>query len=161
MRITHVTGSLIALTAVICVAGCGANYTKRDFLARADGICNTAVREIRSIAPPASPAGQPEAVAVGAYFKKLVPIAESEVAQLRALRRPPGSAADAANLSRYLHTLAGDAGVYRQLGVAAASGDSTGVASAEAQLRASPVAGLAAAYGLRQCGNAGGTGVPR
>ena len=48
---------------------------------------------------------------------------------------------------------------YRRLAAAAKRGDAQGVASAEAKLQASPVAALAAQYGLHACGTPGGTGV--
>jgi hypothetical protein len=86
-----------------------------------------------------------------------VPIVQSEASQIRALKRPSGTAQDKTALERYLGALTKSASSYRDLGDAAKRGDAAGVASAEAALRVNPVASLATAYGLRTCGAAGGT----
>ncbi len=82
---------------------------------------------------------------------------QSETDQLRALKRPGGSAHDRATLTAYLTALGQVAAAYRQLEAAARRGDAQTVANVEATLRASPVSGLAASYGLRSCGTPGST----
>ena len=137
------------------LAGCGSKYAKSDFVARADGICTNAVREIRSLNPPSSTSGQ-ELRALSQYLAKLLPIVQSEASQIRALKRPSG---DQATLDRYLSAQAEVVAEYRRLAAAAKLGDAQGVANAEAKLQANPVAALAAQYGLHDCGTPGGTGV--
>jgi hypothetical protein len=145
--------AVLSLAALL--AGCGSKYTKSDFAARADGICTNAINEIRSLTPPTAASGQ-ELRALSQYLGKLLPIVQSEANQIRALRRPD---ADQATLERYLSAQADVVAEYRRLAAAAKRGDAQGVASAEATLQASPVATLAAQYGLRDCGTPGGTGV--
>jgi hypothetical protein len=146
---------IAVLSLVALLAGCGSKYTKSDFAARADGICTNAVREIRSLAPPNAASGQ-ELRALSQYLGKLLPIVQSEASQIRALRRPD---ADQATLERYLSAQADVVAEYRRLAAAAKRGDAQGVAGAEAKLQASPIATLAARYGLSACGTPGGTGV--
>jgi hypothetical protein len=149
----HLIVAVVSLAALL--AGCGSKYTKSDFSARADGICTNAVREIRSLAPPNAASGQ-ELGALSRYLGKLLPIVQSEASQIRALRRPDG---DHATLERYLSAQADVVAEYGRLAAAARRGDAQAVASAEAKLQASPIAALAAQYGLRDCGTPGGTGV--
>ncbi len=145
--------ALVALAAL--VAGCGSTYSKGDFIARADAICATAVRDTRSAASPH--AGPQQLSALAQYLAEIVPVVQSEVSQIRALKRPSEDARDRATLSRYFQAAAQEAGYYQALAAAAKRGDAQGVASAEAALRASPVASLAASYGLRSCGTPGAT----
>jgi hypothetical protein len=145
--------TVIALVALL--AGCGGSYTKGDFIARADAICASAVRQTRSIAPVSAPQSLN---ALAQYVSQVSPVVQSEVSQLRALRRPGGGARDRAALTAYLAASAQVAGYWRELGAAATRGDAQGVASAEAALRATPVASLAAGYGLHSCGTPGATG---
>lgn len=138
------------------VAGCGGSgYTKSDFVARANGICTGTLRQARALAPPASTS--PPGAALAAYLGQLVPIVQSEADQLRALKRPPDSAGDSATLTSYYKALAQIVENYRQLEAAARRGDTQTVTDVEATLRASPVAALAASYGLRACGTPGAT----
>jgi hypothetical protein len=153
-------GTCALLTLTTLVAGCGgSSYTRRDFVARADAICTSAVRQTRSIAPPSftRPAAR-QLSALADYLAAVLPVVQSEAAQLRALRRPTHDAPAGATLGRYLAAVAQAASDYRALAAAAKRGDAQGVASAEAALRASPVASLAAGYGLRSCGVPGATG---
>jgi hypothetical protein len=152
-------GTLVALTLAAILAACGGSYTKRDFVARADAICTSTLRETRSITPPSLSGGADAVGALAQDLDKLVPVVRSQAAQLRALKRPPGNASDRAALERYLGAVSEVATQYEQLGAAAERGDAQAVASAEAALRASPIASLAAAYGLSSCGSAAGTGV--
>ena len=143
------------LSLAVLLAGCGSKYTKSDFVARADGICTNAVREIRSLKTPSATAGQ-ELHALSQYLAKVLPIVQSEASQIRALKRPGG---DPTALDRYLSAQAEVVAQYGRLAAAAKRGDEQGVASAEAKLQASPVASQAAQYGLHACGTPGGTGV--
>jgi len=127
-------------------------------VARADAICTTALRATRSIAPPSgaqATANQPGGLA--AYLSSVVPVLENEAGQLRALRRPPGSAEEQAVLSRYFAALAQTVSDYEQLAAAAKRGDDQAATGAEAALGASPVYSLAATYGLHSCGTPGAT----
>ncbi len=149
---------MLALAALL--PGCGASsYPKRDFVARADAICTSAVRQTRSIAAPSftRPAAR-QLSALAGYLGAVLPIVQSEAAQLRALRRPTQDASAERTLARYLAAVAQTASDYRALAAAAKRSDAQGVANAEAALRASPVASLAARYGLRSCGIPGATG---
>jgi hypothetical protein len=136
------------LVAAAAIAGCGSSYTKSDFIARADAICASALRQTRSIAPTS---------ALGEYVAAVLPVVESEATQLRALKSPPQDAGDKAALAKYLGALAQEVANYRRLGAAAKRGDGQGVTNAEAALRASPAASLATSYGLRACGTPGAT----
>ena len=133
------------------LAGCGGSgYGKHDFVTRADAICAAALRQTRSIA-----AG----TALPAYLTEFVPVLESETSQLRALRRPPGSAHDRALLGQYFAALSQTVVEYRQLAAAVKRGDDQAVADAEAALGSSPVYSLAASYGLSSCGTPSSTSV--
>jgi hypothetical protein len=108
------------------------------------------VTKTRSIAPPSftrSPAQRLSAL--GGYLAVVLPIEQSEANQIRALRRPTE---DAHALTRYLAALTTSVNEYAGLTAAAKRGDAQAVASAEAALRANPVASLATGYGLRSCG---------
>ncbi len=147
--------ALLMLAAL--VAGCGAD-TKGDFVARANAICASTVRETRSIAPPSFTHSKAQQLrALAGYLASVLPVVQSEATQLHALRRPTEVAHDRAALARYLSAVTQVLGDYRELAAAAKRGDARGVASAEAALRASPVTSLAAAYGLRSCGSPGAT----
>lgn len=155
MRFTRGTVGLIALAAV--VSACGA-YMKQDFVARANAICASTVRETRQIAPPTfTNEGAQRLTALAAYVAAVLPLVQAESTQLTGLRRPGGTAAERAALSRYLAAFAGVVGDYRSLAAAAKASDADGVARAEAQLNANPATALAAAYGLRSCGVPGAT----
>jgi hypothetical protein len=157
-RGVRVVGGTCALLILTALAGCGSSYTTRDFVARADAICASAVRQTRSIAAPSLTASAaPELSALADYLAQVVPVVQSEAMQLHALRRPTEDAPARAALARYLGALAHAAGDYGQLAAAARRGDAQGVASAEAALRASPAASLAAGAGLHSCGIPGAT----
>lgn len=146
------------LAAAAMVAGCGASgYTKSDFIARADAICTNTLSQTRALTPPSS-TSQPSGD-LAAYLGKLVPLVQSEAGQLRALKRPPENARDGATLTAYYQALAQNVQSYQQLEAAAKRGDTQTVTDGEAALRASPVAALAASYGLRSCGTPGSTSV--
>jgi hypothetical protein len=136
------------LTATAILAGCGGSYTKKDFLARANAICASAVRQARSI-PPGGP--------LAGYVATVLPIVQSEASQLRGLKRPPVGARERAQLDQYFGALTQVVDNYRQLASAAKQGDRQAVTAAEAELRASPVTALATANGLHACGTPGAT----
>jgi hypothetical protein len=139
-------------TISIVLAACGGAYTKRDFVARADAICTSAVRQARSIPPPAFSGTSTQAPnGLNAYIAKLLPVVRTEIAQLRNLPRPAQGARGRATLDRWFGALAADLHSYRTLAAAARQVDAEGVASAEAALRASPAPSLAARYGLNAC----------
>ena len=143
-----------AIAVVALVGACGGSYSKQDFIARANGICTSALRQTRAIAPAvASQSNQ----ALAAYLSQALPIVESEAQQLRALRLPPGTANEKAALARYFAALTVQVATIKQLRNAAARGDAQGVAAAKAALGANPATSLAAQYGLRACGIPGGT----
>ena len=155
-----ISTALLTLLLAQVLAACGSTYTRRDFIARADGICNNAVRDTRTIPAPAVTGDYPRQLhALASYLDKLLPVVESEAQQLRALRRPSGNDADQAALDRYLGAVSASVSHYRDLALAARQGDEAGVASAEAALRSSRVASLAASYGLTQCSQPGATAV--
>jgi hypothetical protein len=143
----------LGATYLALLGGCG-SYTKQDFVARADAICSSALRQIRTIPPPSSSARLNE---LAAYLREVLPVAQAESRQLHALKVPGGSASEHRTLARYLAALSGTVQAYGRLAAAAAAGDPAGVAAAEAALRDSPSAALAAAYGLHSCGSARGT----
>ncbi len=130
------------------IAGCGSSYTKSDFIARADAICASALRQTRSVAP---------STALGEYVGAVLPIVQGEATQLRALKPPPEDARDRAALTQYFGALAQEVENYRKLAAAAKRGDGQAETNAEAALRASPAASLATVYGLRACGTPGAT----
>jgi hypothetical protein len=141
----------------LLLAGCG-SYTKQDFIARADAICVNSVRATRLIAPPTFTTAKAQQLrALAAYTAAVLPIVQTETDQLRALRRPRGTATETSRLTGFLAAFTNVAADYRALETAAAAADSRGVARAEASLTASPVHSLASAYGLHSCGTAGAT----
>ena len=144
-RLAAIAAVLVAVTAI---AACGNSYTKSDFIARANAICASALRQTRSITPTS---------ALGEYVAAVLPIVQSEARQLRALKSPPQDARDKAALAKYFGALTQELENYRKLGAAAKRGDAQGVTNAESALRASTAASLATAYGLRSCGTPGAT----
>lgn len=149
--------SLAAAATIVCVAGCGSKYTKQDFVARANAICTDTLSQTRSIPPVAT--GTPKNRALSAYLAHLVPIVESEAKQLHALKPPPQTDREKAQLTSYFAALDGVVRGFRELQSATGSGDPQAIADAEAVLRASPVEARAAAYGLRACAAPTGTAV--
>ncbi len=151
-------GTAAVLTVAVVLGGCGSKYTRADFGARANAICATAVREARSLTPPAVANSRAEQMkALSAYISQLVPVIETESTQLLKLKTPPGTAREQTELKRHLSAVSQVAAQYRELEMAARHGDREGVASALAALRASPVTTLAVANGLRSWGNPSGT----
>ena len=146
------------LALIVLVAGCGSAYTKRDFVARADAICASALRQLRSIPPPSfSGSATQQDSALSGYLAAVLPVVQSQSRQLRALRRPAQDAGSRAALTRWLAALAQVVQDYRKFAAAAQRADAQGVSSAQTALRASPVASLAASYGLSSCATPGAT----
>jgi hypothetical protein len=138
------------------LAGCGSSVESRsDFVARANAVCETAVRDVRDVTlPAASGRGGTSLSALSRYLQTVTPVVQGEVKQLRALPRP---AADRALLDQYLNALASSAAQYRVLDDAARHRDRAALAGAIGALRASPAAQLAARYGLAECAGSAGT----
>jgi hypothetical protein len=137
------------------IGGCGSSgESKSDFVARANAICETAVRDVRDVTLPSASGDGTSLSALSRYLHSVTPVVEGEVKQLRALPRP---AADRALLDRYLNALASSAAEYRVLGDAARHRDRAALAGAVGVLRASPAAQLAARYGLAECAGSAGT----
>jgi len=146
-----------ASMAAVCLAAtaCGGHtVTKKDVIARANGICINALNAARSLSPPTGGTGTPAALA--AYLDKLVPIVEKEASQTRALPRP---AKDRTVLNRYVAAVTAGANQYRALATAAHNGDAAGISERLAALRTSSAPALAAQYGLTRCNASAGTGV--
>jgi hypothetical protein len=132
-----------AATAVLAGCGGGHSATRSDVIARANAICFESQQALRSIPPPAGETG-----ALVPYLHKITPIVATEASQLAALPRP---APRRQALNRFIAANSSAIADYRAAARAAASGDDGGVQQAFAQLRASPAAGYARAYGLKQC----------
>jgi hypothetical protein len=144
------------MVAAACLAAtaCGGHtVTKKDVIARANGICINALRAVRSLPPPSGGARSPSALAP--YLQKVAPIVEKEASETRALPRPTQ---DRALLNRYVAAVTASANQYRALADAAKNGDSAALSQGLAALRASPVPALAARYGLTRCNVSAGSG---
>jgi hypothetical protein len=140
---------------VLAVGSCGGSgYSKSDFVARADAICTKTLNQTRAVPPPSS---AQSGDALAAYLAQVVPLVQSEADQLRALKRPPGSARDRATLNAYFAALGKVVDLYRHLETAAKQGDAQTVALLESTLRANSAAGYATSYGLSSCGSPGAT----
>jgi hypothetical protein len=124
------------------LAACGGGVTKKDVIARADGICANAVRAVRAAQ-----------ASIGGAQKVAAAIAR-EAKQLRALPRP---AEDHALLDRYIAAIGRLATEYRDVANALRAGNQGAVSTALAALRTNPAAALAARYGLRECAGARAT----
>jgi hypothetical protein len=155
---SRILAAIAALAVIASLSGCGSTtVTKQDFVARANAICNNALRQTRSIAPAA--AGTPKDQALSTYLSRLLPIVEAESKQLHALKQPSQTDSEKALLTGYFAALDGAVSGFRQLQSAAAQRDTQAIANAEATLRASPVAARASSYGLRACASPTGTAV--
>jgi hypothetical protein len=144
-----------ALAAALALVACGSSApTKQDLIARANAICSSALRDVRSAPAPAG--AQSSLPALSGYLQRVLPIVQKEVSDLRGLPRP---AEDRALLDRYITAVTSSGSQYRALAAAAARGDRDGVDQALAALQANPDQALAQRYGLSQCAGATGTGV--
>jgi hypothetical protein len=146
--------ALVLAVAALALSACGlSGESKKDFIARANAICNNATRDLLNVAAPAT-TGSVTLPALAKYLGAVVPIVASEAKQLNALPRPAG---DQAALRRYLAAVAATAGHYKALADAARAGDRQAISAATGALRASPASRLAAAYGLKECAGPTGT----
>lgn len=146
---------LVSLTAAaILASGCGGHtVTKKDVIARANGICVNTLRAVRGVHPP----GNTSLTALATYLGKVAPIIDKEASDTRSLPRP---AQDRTVLDRYVNAVSTSATQYRALATAAKSGNAAAVSQALAALRANPAPGLAGQYGLTECSASAGTKAP-
>jgi hypothetical protein len=127
------------------IAACGGqSATRKDVIARGNGICTAALDSIRSVPPPTGGS----AAALDAYLGKVRPIVDTEAAQLARLPRPPTRKT---TLDAFVTAFAATDRAYRMAAAAAARGDAAGAVAALSALRSSRVAALARAYGLTDC----------
>jgi hypothetical protein len=143
----------LAVTTVVLSACGSSGESKKDFIARANAICNNTTRDVATVPAP-STSGTVTLPALARYLGAVAPIVASEAKQLNALPRP---ASDQSALRRYLAAVAATAGHYKALENAARSGDRQAISAATGALRASPASRLAAAYGLKECAGPSGT----
>ncbi len=137
-------GLLAILAASTTLAACGSSGpTKRDVIARANAICESASRAALAVTPSFT-RGRPS---IG-YYLQVAPIVQAEAGKLLALPRP---AKDQALLTRLMAAVARAAAENRALLAAARRGDDAQVARLNAALRSNPFAELAARYGLSGC----------
>jgi hypothetical protein len=140
------------------VAGCGAGYTKADFIQRADGICTGTTRAARLLKPPQFTATtQVQRRSSAAYFRSVAAVVKRESQRLSALPVPPGSAAQRRLRVRWLAATHDSASELLALGQATAAGDTSAVTAANVKLAANPVVKLAAQYGAHACAGPGAT----
>jgi hypothetical protein len=145
LRVAAISAACLAATA------CGGHTaTKKDVVARADGICVNTLRQVRGVPPPAGTS----LPALAAYLAKVVPIVEKEASDTRALPRP---AQDQALLDQYVNAVSDGATQYRAMATAARNGDTAGVSQALSTLRDNPAQSLAGRYGLAECQASAGT----
>ncbi len=144
---TAIAAGCVALIVTACG---GHTVTKQDVIARANGICITALHAMREVPPPTGSAG------LAPYLAKVLPIIDKEAKDTRALPRP---AKERAVLDHYVAAVTAGANQYRALATAARNGDTAAVSRGLAALRASPAPALAAQYGLTRCNASAGTGV--
>jgi len=139
---------LVLALAAVPLSACGSSaVSRKDFIARANAICNNTLREMRNVPAPSS-TGAVTLPALARYLSAVAPIVDSEVKQLNALPKPSG---DLALLRRYLSAQAATAAHYRALEDATKSGNTAAMTAAIAALNASPAQRLARAYGLAAC----------
>jgi hypothetical protein len=141
--------SAALLASAALMAGCGA-ATKSDVIARGNAICESTLRDIRAVAPPAGAS----IASVGAYYDRVVPIFDREATQAAKLPRP---ALHRELLNRWIGDVEVEAGEYRALARAARLRDQAALATAAAALRLNSAPIDAAAYGLRNCATSPGT----
>lgn len=142
--------SLVALM----LPACGSSgESKKDFVARANAICDNTVRDVRNVAAPTS-GGAVTLPALAKYLGAVAPILAGEAKQLKALPRP---ATGQELLRRYLAAVTATATQYKALADAARTGDRQAMSAATAALRTNPAGSLAARYGLHECSGASGT----
>jgi hypothetical protein len=144
----------VVAAACLAATACGGHtVTKKDVIARANGICINTLRAVRNVPPPAGSS----LPALATYLGKVQPIIDKEAGDTRALPRP---APDRAILNRYVAAVSAGAAQYHAAATAAKNGDSAGVSQALATLRDNAAPALATQYGLGECSAAAGTKAP-
>jgi hypothetical protein len=153
-----VRGSATCAVIGALIAGCGTPYTKQDFVKRADGICLSTTRAVRSLTPPqftGSAAQQQRSLSQ--YLGRVSPLVRAEARHLAALPKPPGRPAQLALLQRWLAAEHATASGIQVLAAAARGGNSEEVSAASSALAAVPVVMLASRYGVKDCAGPGAT----
>lgn len=144
----HACRAALPCVLAVLLSACG-SYGKRDFVARAEAICASSVRQLRALGPGSGNLSD--------YLARAVPIAGAEAHKIELLQRPGGSARQQAQLNAYLAALRRSVSQLRALAAAASHHDAAAASAAEAALRGNPLPRLAADYGLRACGAPGAT----
>lgn len=144
-----------AFAAVLAITACGGStVSRKDVIARADRICSTALTRLRTVTPPSrAPAAL---TSMSAYVGRILPIVDTELAQLRKLPQPDSGGR---LLRAYIRSVATTAGQYRALARAAASGEQDRVDTALTTLSTSSAGSDAAAFGLTTCASAAGAAI--
>jgi hypothetical protein len=147
--------AIAVTTSALLVAACGGAgaVTHRDDVVRADAICAAALRRVGAVPAPAG--SGPSALAP--YLDRVLPILRAQDVALHRLHRPAQGHALGARRVVWLQAEGAAVAAYASLDHAAHRGDAGALASAEAALRDSPVAALAARYGLSDCAHARST----
>ena len=148
--------SLVVLAAVV-LAGCGSSYTRADFIRRADGICLTTTRAVRSLPPPRFTGTTQQRRSLGAYLMRLAPLVQAEARRLAALPKPPDGPGRRRLLARWLAAVRVSGDELAQLGAATGTGRAGAVARISGELASAPVVRLARRYGARACSGPGAT----
>jgi hypothetical protein len=151
LRVAAISPGLAAVLA-LCLAGCGSHYTRQDFISRANGICLSTTRAVRSLTPPqfTGTAAQQQH-SLGEYLTHVAPLVQSQARRLAALPQPPGSKRQQRLLARWLAAEQSSAVGFKKFAAAAISGNADAVADAGAAVAAVPVVQLASQYGARDC----------
>lgn len=145
---------LLVLAAALALAGCGGGgtsggtLTKAEFVAQANAICKDYEARIDALGEPGS---IDDLVDLAAKAK---PIAESGVAQLRALKPPEELQT---RYDEYLATGDVNVALLAQLGIAAKAGDFAAIEKigTEGEDNSDRAHGIAAELGLTECAKSG------
>lgn len=146
---------LLVLAAALALAGCGGSggksggtLTKAEFVAQANAICKDYEARIDALGEPGS---VDDLVDLAAKAK---PIAESGVAQLRALKPPEELQT---RYDEYLATGDVNVALLAQLGIAAKAGDFAAIekVGTEGEDNSDKAHGIAAELGLTECAKSG------
>jgi hypothetical protein len=140
------------------VAGCGTQYSKRDFIKRADGICLNTTRAVRSLTTPQfTGSAVQRRLSLSRYLARVSRLVSAESHSLAKLPKPPGRPAEQALLQRWLHAVQASASDLHVLGDSERAGDPAFIAAARSALSAVPVVALASRYGAKDCAGPGAT----
>lgn len=142
----------------LALSGCGSSYSKHDFIQRAEGICLSTTRAVRSLAPPEfTGTAEQQRQSLGAYLARVSPLEQRQARRLSALPKPPGGRREQQLIERWLTAVHESADELSHLAGVARNGDASGVADARDQLAAVPVAHLATEVGAHACAGPGAT----